>query len=852
MLRRPTTRLFLSVLLLAAAGTGCARFRLPAIDPSGERIFLPAPNYTTLGTGDNLPGGSCLPRPAFQAPSKPSACPPAGVVEQPSSGFVTVPVIQAPVASQVQGDRLVLHPTRIIAPVGSEVVLLAGVCSEGYYKKRERIEWNLSRNSVGDFIEVADSGEHLNYGLFREQASKVDATYVVGRTSVKKAVLTRGNSQPNDDVAVPKGMAWVSVSSPVEGVSRISVTAPDQKQWSTRKQTANIYWVDSQWTLPGPKCGGAGRPVELTTTVRRNSDGQPRENYIVQYQVTGGKPAGFGPQLQSGAEVTTDGNGEATIQLLPATADGGTTTVKVTIIRPAGPAGDPPRLPLGSGCASVTWTAPGLALRASGTGSAKVGETLTYRLEVGNPGSFPSGEVVVTDALPAGLTMLGSNPPHQTFGSENRWELGSIAPNEVRSIDIQCRADQGGEFTYCFRASNSEGIQREQCVLSRIAAPALVLRATGPETARVGETAQFRIEIENTGASALTNVRLIDTFDVGLRHVGGQTSPMVLNLGTLAPGEISRKAVTFVADTPGRHCHVVEAVSDENQSDAQRLCLEATGAPVTTPDPVQPPPQTEPDRPGLDVSITGPGEREQGQRALYQIAIKNTGNVALTGAKVGFEYSDALVPLQASEGWQRANAPRELVWTVGNIAPGETVLRQVDCQCELANSAAQCRSIGVCDQNVTDSETVTTRINPRLVPPPAQGNNTPPPAVDDTGKLIVRVSDAVDPVRVGDTARFFIQITNDRKVDDGNITMEITIPDGLTFKQMSGPAAPVLKQQGRIVEITPLKTILPGETLPEFTLETNVVRAGKYPLKVTIRSTRVPGGVADIEEITAQ
>lgn len=845
------------MLLAVAAGAGCARLRLPAIDPSGQRIFLPPPNYTTFGTGEK-PVGSCLPKPAFQAPPKPPACPPAGVIDSAATPVVLAPVVQAaPAATAIAGDKLVLHPTRIIAPVGTEVVLLAGVCSDGYYQKREKIEWHLSRNSVGDFVEIADSGECLNYGVFRDRAKKVDATYAVGRTSVRKETLTRGNQNPADDVQVPEGMTWVSVSSPVEGVTRVNAFAPDQKDWSTRKQTANIYWVDSQWTLPGPQSAPAGRPVTLTTTVRKNSDGTPRENYIVRYEVTGGKAAGFGPQLQSGAEVTTDGNGQASVQLAPATEEGGTTKVKITVIRPAGPAGDPPRLPLGGGCATATWTAPGLAIRATGPNAAKVGDTVTYRVEVSNPGSFASNNVVVTDQLPAGLTLIGSNPPHQTFGNENRWDIGTLAPGEVRPIDVQLRADQGGEYTTCYRASTGDGISREQCVLMRVASQALRLNATGPTTAQVGETAQYRIEIQNTGTTPLTNVRLIDTHDAGLRHVGGQTSPMVLPLGTLAPGEISRKAVTFLVDQPGRLCHVVEVVSDENQSDAQRLCLEATPAPVAPspqPNPVQPAPQQQP-QPAVDLSFTGPTERERGQRALYQIAVKNTGNVPLTNTKIGFDYADALVPLQASEGWQRANTPRELVWDIGTIAPGDTVLRQVDCQCEMANPAAQCRAIVICDENVTDGESVTTRIIRTGAAPAPGGNAQAPPTpapTDDNGRLVVRVSDAVDPVRVGDTAKYFIQITNDRKVEDSNLTMQITIPEGLQFKQMSGPSKTVFKQQGRLIEIEPVQTVLAGETLNQFTLEATALKAGTFPLGVTVKSTRVPGGVSDVEEITVQ
>jgi hypothetical protein len=38
--------------LLGNMLTGCSGVRLPAIDPSGERFFLPSGSYTTLNTPD--------------------------------------------------------------------------------------------------------------------------------------------------------------------------------------------------------------------------------------------------------------------------------------------------------------------------------------------------------------------------------------------------------------------------------------------------------------------------------------------------------------------------------------------------------------------------------------------------------------------------------------------------------------------------------------------------------------------------------------------------------------------------------------------------------------------------------
>ncbi len=64
------------LLCVSCCAVGCTNLRLPAIDPSGQSIFLPAPNFTTLN-----PNGP-FPAPAWQSPPTPPPC---------ETGAATVP-----------------------------------------------------------------------------------------------------------------------------------------------------------------------------------------------------------------------------------------------------------------------------------------------------------------------------------------------------------------------------------------------------------------------------------------------------------------------------------------------------------------------------------------------------------------------------------------------------------------------------------------------------------------------------------------------------------------------------------------------------------------------------------------
>ena len=58
-----------------------------------------------------------------------------------------------------RGERgcILLSPQKIVAPVGGEVVLLSGICgTDGYLQVGQPLEWMLTPDSVGTFIEVGD------------------------------------------------------------------------------------------------------------------------------------------------------------------------------------------------------------------------------------------------------------------------------------------------------------------------------------------------------------------------------------------------------------------------------------------------------------------------------------------------------------------------------------------------------------------------------------------------------------------------------------------------------------------------------------------------------------------------
>lgn len=179
------------------------------------------------------------------------------------------------------------------------------------------------------------------------------------------------------------------------------------------------------------------------------------------------------------------------------------------------------------------------------------------------------------------------------------------------------------------------------------ARPSILVRKTGPTRRKVGETADFLIEITNTGNVPLGNVRVTDNYETSLEPIAATQNYSVAggalswNLASIAPGgrvklQVNCKCLQEVA----RACNRV-IVNAEGLTMADEACLEVvgekaatapTGPPVTAPpsSPPIPTPSTAP-RPStplapgkITLSIADTVEPVKvGEETVYDIVVKN-------------------------------------------------------------------------------------------------------------------------------------------------------------------------------------------------------------------------------------
>ncbi|HZZ29088.1 MAG TPA: hypothetical protein VFE46_13905 [Pirellulales bacterium] len=416
---------------------------------------------------------------------------------------------------------LVISPARILAQVGTEVPMFAAVCDgKGQLQPYEKVEWMLDQSSVGSLVSVNEPYRPFYLDLFSNTPKKIDNSYAWSETLPINVILTRGTLQINDDMVMPRGYAWVTVTSPREGISYITAYAPDVYSWEVRQKSATIRWIDAEWVFPEPACVPMGEHALLTTCVRRHTTKGPVSDWIVKYCITGGAEATFGHDGSKSTEIATDADGKATIEVIPAAAANGATCISMELIRSecANPS-EQERISIASAATQVSW-------------------------------AIKDGSGAATTPAPVNQPSTGASPPLP------RPTLPSTPPPTAPPV-------------------TPPATQPPQPAAS----PKISLNVTGPETAQPGNDIEFVMEVANQGNAPAENLIITDRYDQGLEHES-KNNPIQRKLGTLDPGKTTKVGIKFRVIRAGKLCHVVDVIGPTGIHETKTVCVNVTGEPA--------------------------------------------------------------------------------------------------------------------------------------------------------------------------------------------------------------------------------------------------------------------------------
>ncbi len=928
------------MLMVVGLSGCCSQMRLPAIDPTGSCLFAAKPTTTTFAIpccnadncvclrpfrklGDHVHGlkdhlhehvhglglkckdQKCKdhkwkdPVPAWTEPADPPSCnDPKGLLHQKGnepcvpSAACSGACKDGPPAVLIgeqckykdhlhlekKGKRgcILLTPTKVVAPVGGEVVLLSGICgTDGYLQMNEKLEWMLTPDSVGTFLQVGDDEPGIVGRLVgsMDRPQKYDPAYAMGITSSKRTLITRGNMNPRDDVQLEKGQTWITISSPSEGTSRVTVLAPESECWDQRKATTTIYWVDARWQFPTPQVVQAGTPVELTTRVTRSEGGLPARGWKVRYEILQPELATFvGTNGASVVEANVDESGNASVQLQPNPGTSGSAAIDVQVIRPGGELDNIPTITLGRGQAFVTWSAPELALRAGGPAVASFDTPFQVIANVSNPGDQPLTGVSLTLPIPQGAKVLNANLQAQILPNAVVWEIGTVPPQSQLDLVVNLAAQSPVDLVFKARGG---GLVAEDRVRVDVFRPSLSVKVTPVQRAGArlvsGDKIAFDIDVTNSGTRVLQNVYLTATGDEGMVHESGVSPLRTTKAGGLQPGETWEAQVEFATVKAGQRCITVDAFADGGQRDTQQGC-------VTVINPI-------PSNPRLKAELVGRNRIAVGQQALVRAVVTNIGRGVATNVKVVMAYSPVVQLDQATEGADQSRVAQNVIsWSIPRLESEKTAT--LEGLFKVLRPAAQARiTLQVtCDEQASANTDFLYEIV-NVVPPPLTAPRTelppvlstpvapnapttvapalpleggvnsgapatvPPtaaPVPQRTEKLQMRLVAMNNPARVTQPIRYRLTLINDSSQRDGQVAMQFQLPPGVRLvsaNPITNPEANVFTVNGDVVTLTPIRSIAPGGTAEfQVVLESNQPQT--FDFTVRAQSQRMQAGIA--------
>lgn len=764
-----------------------------------------------------------------------------------------------------QNGQLVMTPSRIVAPVGSEVVVLAGICGgDGYFVKNQPLEWMLSNDSVGQIIEVGGM-HHPNFNkAISPTAKKIDGQNALGRTGLKPLMLTRGTPTPVDDIQLLKGQTFLSLSSESPGTTYLTGVAPAAEGWDRRRASTRIHWVDGNWAIPTPISATAGTVSPLTTVVTRSDGSGGVEGWKVRYSIVGGAPAEFAPAGSQTAEATTNRNGEGIAQIRQRAGqfEPGVTQVRVDVVRPA--FGQEPELVVESGLTQVTWSAPALTIRAIGPADAVSDEPFNYRVEVTNPGDqLTRGVVVSTKDFDPSIEYISSNPKPTQYGSQYQWDLGDIAPgSQPRIIDLQLKSKKRGNVGMCFEvASQSDRLRTEACAQTEISGACIGLEVAGPEFAKVGDEIIFDIGLVNQCDEPLRNVQLRITPDAGLVAQGRSSRVIEATIDEIAFGERKDIPIGFQAIQAGRQCFRLDVVADGGHDAGLLECVVVSQGGSR----------------GVSLQLQGGTPIRVGETTLVKAVVTNTGNVPLSSVVIENQFEQAIQPVAVSENASVAgdgSGGDPLLLEIGRLEPGDSEVVDIEYEGLSVDGNANMLFTVTSAEEVTATDELAIRVEPEDGSNDTRGNDQTVPRFDSTpvpgssnpgtgpsgeppigipgspdelgpqsglGILMQSTQQPISAAR-GDEAPVRFRVTNNDTFVHENVNVSIALPDGLLYSNFD-PQNSGLSTANNVYEAVPQvdfntrRTLRPGESL-EGVLYVTGKNPGEHPVKVLTQSNQ--------------
>ena len=379
---------------------------------------------------------------------------------------------------------------------------------DGQPRRSRRVEWVV--DGPGNIIEVDESG------FFAGRGYKVDNKYAVSYTNYLPRTITRGNTDPGNDVIVSAGQTFCRLSCAVPGETVVTAYAPEVFDWNNGLVTVKILWGDGRFRFPPPAVTRCGSEYTLTTSINgnANSPDTTTSGFRVRYRLIDGPPAILATRTAAGVvtgtsasgaqevEAALDANGTAAVQLVEREKRTGKTRVAVEVLKPADNGG-PQEVVVARRDTVIEWADPKVQLSVSAPKVASLNGTYPVAIALENESGADCQDAQVKVTLSDGATLAHSDPPplRQDANGALLFAVPPVAGKSSQKVTLEVKPARLGQVTVIADAVTKDGMQASNKATSRIDQGRLQLVVQSPPGALAGEPIPFRVAVTNGGAA---------------------------------------------------------------------------------------------------------------------------------------------------------------------------------------------------------------------------------------------------------------------------------------------------------------------------------------------------------------
>lgn len=282
-------------------------------------------------------------------------------------------------------------------------------------------------------------------------------------------------------------------------------------------------------------------------------------------------------------------------------------------------------------CASTFVGKPALTIDKAGPETAILGSTVNYTIVVSNNGSALARNVVVTDTVPEGLESADGK-------KQLTFEVGDLAPNQSKSINVALRAAARGRHCNVAEASSSNAGKVSDEACTTVVQPGLKVAKTGDAERFLGRNANYKVVVSNTGDTTLTDVTVTDTAPAATSIVSANGATVngnqaVWRIASLPAGEERSFNVVLTSTTAGNHCNTVAASAAGGLEDRAEACTLWRGVAAVL----------------LEV-VDDPDPIQVDEETVYTIRVTNQGTADLINIGVAAQFDGEMSPVSSPEG----------------------------------------------------------------------------------------------------------------------------------------------------------------------------------------------------------